>query len=195
MFHGNGNGYGSGGGQAPWPPPPGSQASIDPPSTFKRSKQGLEWYQTQVYWPTPWIPLSENIGIQPRRRPIQDVLNGAANAVVNRTIQIDIPSAVYALTGSATPSDGSALPNNLHPLDTFLIQFTHNTGDRLDTQAALARSLIGTAERPAMIGGVGWNFDRGGTIQVDVTPLRANMRISVTCWVIEIRGPVNYTPG
>ncbi len=89
-------------------------------------------------------------------------------------------------------SDGSALPNGMDPLDTFTVQWVHNTGDRLDTQPALASALIGTAKEPAIIGGNGWNFDRGGTIQALITPLRPNLRIDVCTWGIEVMGPVNY---
>jgi hypothetical protein len=110
---------------------------------------------------------------------------------VQRVIRVDIPFSCYAFTGDATPSDGTALPNNLNPLSTFTILLTHNTGDRLVTEPVLARTILGTAERPMHIGGTGWAFDNGGTIQVQITPLRANLRISVVAWGIEIRGPTN----
>ena len=177
---------------AQWPPGPDMTAKLDPPTTYQRSQERLAWYQTQVFYPTPWFPASDTIGLQPRRRPMQPLLNAAVGTTVIRTIQIDIPYVVYAFTGGAVNSDGSALPNGMNPLDTFTVQFVHNTGDRLDTLPALASCLIGTAAQPCVLGGNGWNFDRGGTIQILVTPLRQNLRIDVCTWGIEVRGPVNY---
>ena len=184
---------------ARWPPqsewaPPGMEAELSPPSTWQRAQQNdLVWFQRQVYQATPWLPASpqNNIGYQPRWRPIQDVVGGAVGVAVQRVIRVDIPYTVYGFSGTATPSDGTALPNNLHPLDTFTILLTHNTSDRLVTEPVIARTVLGTAERPSHVGGTGWAFDRGGTIQVQITPLRAGLTISVVAWGIEVVGPTN----
>jgi len=173
---------------------PGMQAELSPPSTWQRAQQGgLLWSQRQTYYATPWIPQSpeNNIGYQPRWRPITNVVDGAVNANVVRNIRIDIPYTIYAFSATSTPTDGTALPNNLHPLDTFTVLLVSNTNDRLVTDPVLARTIMGTAERPAHVGGTGWAFDRGGTVQVTIAPLRAGLTISVVAWGIEVRGPTN----
>jgi hypothetical protein len=169
-------------------------AELKPPSTWQRAQQsGLTWYQRQVYYSTPWLPASpdNNIGFQPRWRAMQEVIDGAVGVEARRNIRVDIPFEVYGFTATATPSDGSALPNNLHPLDTFRVLLTSNTNDRLVTEAVIARTIMGTAERPSHVGGTGWSFDRGGTIQIGITPIRANLIISLVAWGVEVRGPTN----
>lgn len=185
----NWNGNGSGG----WPPVDPT-AAINPPTDWQRAQDpGIRWIKEQVYYPTPWMPVGKdnNIGQQFRWYAFTSVINAAANSTNLVSVQVDIPLSVYAITASATPSDGSALPNNLDPLDTFTIQFTHNTGDQLNTNPVLGSAICGTAKKPSLIGGIGWPFDRGGTPQASIVPLRAGLRIDVALWCIELRGPTN----
>lgn len=180
------------------PYPPGYQnmrASLDPPTTQQRADNpDVQWVREQVYEPTPWRPLNPFIGEQFRRYTADVVLNETANTEVPRIIQIDIPATLYGLTGAAVDSTGAALPVGLDPLDTFLVRFEHNNGDRIDTQAALGSAMLGTAKFPALLGGPAWHFDRGSSINIGITPLRSNLRIYVVAWMMEYRGPANYNP-
>lgn len=174
-----------------WPPAPPTaqtaQAALQPPSTMERARQGLRWYRMPVYEPRPFFPEDPMVGIQPRRYTA-NITNSTINQEIVKLVQIDIPGTVYALTGAAFDTNALvSLDNN-----TWLVRFEHSSGDRLDTNSALASCLVGSAQFPALIGGVGWNFDRGSTVRVGVTPLKSNMRIDVALWVIETRGPVNY---
>ena len=185
-----GQGSGQGGGQAPpgWPPTlETGRALLDPPSMMQRAKNGVYYARQPVFEPRPWLAVDPGVGSQPRRY-VTGITGEPANTEVISTIQIDIPGCIYALTGAAYDTVG----NTSAGLDQFLVRFEHSTGDRLDTIEALGSALLGTAQFPALIGGVGWNFDRGSTIRVGITPLVANLRIDVVCWMIEQRGPMNW---
>lgn len=183
-----------GGSVPPWPPThENAQAALNPPSYQAYAEQIPAWYREPVYEPRPFFPNQDNIAKQPRMRTVES-LNEAANVEVLRFIQVDVPSIVYAWTGAAVDTTPAALPVGLASLDTFTVRFEHNAGDRLTPVAQLGSCVLGTAAFPALIGGAGWVFDRGGTITVAIVPLRASLRIDVTAWIIEVRGPVNYNP-
>lgn len=175
----------------PWFPPPGSTASLNPPSNAQRAQQGTRFYREQVYYPTPWFPAGQNIGLQLRIRPLS-VVNQPANVDVLQTVQFDIPSTCYALSASAIDTTGAALPAGLDPLDTFTIQFQHTNGDLYMTLPALGGTVLGAGSEPVLLGGPSWAQDRGTSILVTIQPLRANLRIDVCLWAIEARGPANY---
>jgi len=181
--------------QPPWPPPQGAHASLNPPSNAQRAQQGTPWYRDQVYYPTPWFPKGENIGLQLRRRPLT-VLNGAINTASINVLQFDIPTTIYGLSAAAVDTGGAALPVGLDSLDSFTVQFRHTNGDNYDTAAMLGSASLGPAENLTLLGGTGWMQDRGSSVEITITPLRATMRIDVCLWGIEVRGPANYTwPG
>jgi hypothetical protein len=178
----------------PWPPPPGARPSIQPP-TF--GSQGADangqWYRRQVFFPEPPFPMSDTTAVQPRDRPVESVINLAANNTQPRVIQFDIPTCVYALAASAIDTTDPTTYTGVDPRDLFVLGFENTNGDRFTTAPALASTIVGTAERPRLIGGVGWLFDRGGSLLVNITPLVDNLRIDVNLISIEIRGPANYT--
>ena len=176
----------------PWFPPPGSTASLNPPSNAQRAQQGTPWYREQVFYPTPWFPAGQNIGLQLRIRPLT-ILNQAAGANVLQTIQFDIPTSVYAITAAAVDTTGAALPVGLSSLDTFTVQFQHTNGDLYSTLPALGSPVCGDGGNFALLGGPGWSQDRGTSILVTAQPLRANLRIDIVLWGIEARGPANYS--
>lgn len=168
-------------------PAPGQPvAALSPPSlgTFPGFTTG------QVYYPELFIP--ENAGVQPRDY-VQELLNGVAAVEIVRPIQVDIPGTVYAMCGSAVDSTGAALPVGLDPLDTFLFRLEHNSGDRFTTAPTLGSTVLGRNGLPRLVGARGWMWDRGGTIRIGLTPLRANLRINIALWIIEFRGPQNFT--
>jgi hypothetical protein len=176
----------------PWPPPDGSHASLNPPSNARRAAEGVPFQREQVYFPSLWIPQGANIGTQLRRRPIT-IINQAAAVDVIQAIQFDIPTTVFCLTAGVIDTTGANLPVGLNPLDSFTCQFQHTNGDLYDTQPMLGGASLGTAERPALLGGPGWMQDRGTSVLLTVQPLRANLRIDICLWSIEMRGPANYS--
>ena len=178
-----------------WPPTDYSAvgAELNPPSNAQRARDPqVQWTREYVAEPYPWIPKAPNIGTQTRRFVVE-VQNQPVGGEIIASIQIDIPGTAYALSGAAvdTAAPPVALPVGYDPLDMFLVRFEHSSGDRLDTQAGIASSLIGKGDKPALIGGPGWTFDRGSTLRVGITPLRLTMRITVVAWMIETRGPTN----
>lgn len=169
---------------------------MSPPSTAQRAADpGIQWAWMQVYNPVVPLPMHPYISLFPRWRAIDNIVNAAVGTEVVANINIDIPFMVYGLVGSAALTDGAALPGNLHPLDTFRVGVRHTQGDLLVTGTPIARCVLGTAERPMLVGGSGWNFDQGSVLQFLVTPLVANLTISIVAMGIEKRGPQNYTPG
>ena len=179
-----------------WPPTDYTNqgASLNPPSNQQRAQNPqVQWKRQYVAEPNPWIPVAPNIGTQ-MRRFVVNIVNAAVGVETFATIQIDIPGTVYGLTGAAVDTGGpppAALPVGYDPLDLFMIRFEHSSGDRLDTAATMASALLGKGDKPAYIGGPGWTFDRGSTMRIGVTPLRATLRIGIVAWMIETRGPTN----
>jgi len=188
MSFGN-NPYQNGG--APWPPPAGAQATLNPPNLASHARNAPSWYQKQVYWPELWFPAGNSIGLQLRRRPISVTV--AANTATPTLVQFDTPTTIYALTAGVQETTGGAFPVGQDPLNLFTIEFIRTQGDRLDTAPALGGALLGTAARPALLGGPGWMFDRGGALQATITPLVNNLRIDVVLMGIEVRGPANFS--
>lgn len=188
--------------RTPWPPPPNAHAALAPPTQANRAREsmmpgggphGIHWARQQVLYPEPWIPFAEDntIGTFPRFRPIS-VTGLAANASSVQTLNFDIPTTLYARVGGILDTSGAGLPANHNPLDFFTVQMVHTNGNQFDTAAALGGTLLGTAERPMLIGGPGWMMDRGSGLQITVVPLRNNLRIDIVLWGIEINGPANY---
>jgi hypothetical protein len=178
---------------APWPPNyENAQASLNPPTYEGFARDVPQWYREPVYEPRIFFPNSEHIAKQARIRSVS-ISNQPANTEVSQFINIDVPAVNYAISAAAIDTAGAALPAGLDPLDTFLVRFAHNSGDRLTPISQLGSCVCGSGAFPFLIGGAGWIFDRGGSLEVGITPLRANLRIDVTCWFIEILGPLNYS--
>lgn len=177
--------------------PPGynnAQADLDPPSAYGNlGGQKVDWYREPVMEPRVFFPNDRYTAKQIRWRGVT-VLNQAANTEVISLVNIDIPSTVYAFTGAAVDTAAAALPVGLDSLDTFLVRFAHNSGDRLTPTPVLGSCVLGTGSFPALVGAAGWVFNRGGSVEIGITPLRTNMRITVTVWCVEIRSHQNYNP-
>jgi len=177
------------------PAPQGIEASLDPPSMRQWANEGVQFRAMPVNIARVLLPQDERIAVVPRVRSVVDVVNQAANSPIIRPVRIDIPFTAYALVGWATPSDGTALADNLHPLATFLIEVRDSGSNLFTTEPTLARNVLGTAERPGQIGGYGYTFDRGTNLEFTITPLLANLRISVAAWGIDFMGPANFAAG
>ncbi len=165
---------------------------ISPATTSQWASEGVQFKATPIKDARVLIPQDERIAVVPRVRSVQDIVDQGVNMPINRPVRIDIPFTAYALVGWATPSDGTALPDNLHPLATFLIEVQDSGSNLFTTEPTMARNVLGTAERPGQIGGYGYVFNRGTNLNFIITPLRPNLRISVAAWGVDFMGPANF---
>lgn len=112
-----------------------------------------------------------------------------------RRVQFDIPCRLIAINAGTRLTNGAAFPVGWHRLDTFLFRLEHTQGDRLHINAVLGSAVCGSAERPGEVGGVGWTVNTGATLIVGITPLLANLQVTVALQCLEMRGPSNYVRG
>lgn len=173
------------------------QANLSPPGRAELGgPQGaaLPPFMRTPIWP-PQVLLSTNRQVAHSHRDYcTEVLNAAINVETVTTIKFDIPVLAYALQASVqeTANINTQLGAN-GPLNSFLCSIEHANGDRLTTQPVLGGNIFGTGSEPRLIGGNGYVFDRGSSMIFNITPLAANMRISIAVWCIEERGPRNLT--
>jgi len=185
-------------GDVPNPAAPNVMASLSPPDLTQYAQQN-QWARHQVFYPELILPQGANIGIQMRRRTLT-LANWVAGAPSIQQLQFDKPATVYALSAAAvsvSPLGSSNAFAGLDARDFFTVQMERANGDRLDTGAIIASASFGDARFPALVGGPGWMFDRGGSMQVTITPLvtLATARLDVVFWTMEISGPANFTVG
>lgn len=165
-------------------------ATLNPPDNGTRYFGGVPFRETPIKDPKPWLAVDQNIGYMLNDR-ISTISGVAANTQTIVRQGFDVPSAVFALTGTAIDTTGAALPVGLDPLDTFTVQFVLTNGQRWQTVAGLGSTILGTAQRPRYLGGPCWILNNGAVMQVIITPLRANLRIDVNMMVVEQPGPTN----
>jgi hypothetical protein len=133
------------------------------------------------------------------------------NSEAIRTVQFDLPCRLIAINGAMTafnaaggyPLQGALLsPFTEQTMNlTYLFRAEYTTGDRLQTNARLASTVVGTAQNPGEIGGHGYNIDQGATLTIGLTPLTSplgfvaglTMRWDVTLVCLEMRGPRNFS--
>mgnify|MGYP006919665854 CR=1 FL=1 len=181
------------------PPPPGPSASavIHQPNIHElggKNPDKPRWFR-MAYFPTsPLYSTDPEVGYMPRFYS-GGLLNSAAGTEQPVQVQIDQPVRVIAINASAVDSQGGALPVGLDPLDSFLFRLENGTGDKLHTAARLASTVCGRGWMPGEIGGTGYTIDGGASVFLNITPLRANLRIDVTLVCMEIRGPRNFVGG
>lgn len=145
-----------------------------------------QWQTAQVYYPEPYLP--NHAGVRSRDIAVSLVNGIAGTESLVPKVSFTIPGSVYALTGSAMDTTGADWPTGMNPLDTFLVRFAYAFGDRFTSEPTLASNVLGRAGLPRLVGGHGWEMNQNGQILVAITPLRANLRISVCLWFIEFRG-------
>jgi len=167
------------------------------------------WFRFPFFPTAPFYSTNPNVATQVRYYSTgitstdTDVTLGQETI---RTVTFDIPARVIAIEGSfaytANPNANNFLANGGHKLDTFLYRNEYTTGDRLHINARLASTVIGTAENPAEIGGVGYTIDQGASLITGITPLNniteagnAAWRIDITFHCLEMRGSANFVGG
>ena len=168
-----------------------------------------KWFRFPFFPTAPFYSTNPNVATQVRYYSAgitstdTDVTLGQETI---RTVTFDIPARVIAVEGSfaytANPNTDNFLANGGRPLDTFLFRIEYTTGDRLHINPRLATTVLGTAENPGEIGGVGYTVDQGASLICGFTPLNnitdANgtaWRIDVTFHCLEMRGSANFVGG
>ena len=131
------------------------------------------WIRFPFFPTAPFYSTNPNVGYQVRYYSAgvlstdADVPAVPAGAEVIRTIAFDIPCRIIAVNGSFSYTAQFVANNSFargltNPLDTFLFRMEYTTGDRLQTTARLASTVIGSGENPAEIGGTGYTVDQAG---------------------------------
>ncbi len=177
-------------------------------------KAPAPWIRFPFFPTAPFYSTNPNVGYQVRyysagvlsTDPDIPATGIPANAEVIRTVNFDIPCRIIAVNGSfaytGTVVGGNPLNNVVNPLDLFLFRMEYTTGDRLQTNARLASTVIGSGENPAEIGGTGYTVDQGGTMVLGISPLNSiadgvqtAWRIDITLHCLEMRGSSNFVGG
>ena len=171
-------------------------ATLNPPGRAQMGGRGpqLPPFMRTNIWP-PQLLLSTNSQVAHQTRVYTTgILNQPLNAQAQVVLQFDIPCIVFAMTAACVNTGAPAFGVPGSGLDTFTINLEHTNGDRLTTQPAIASTVMGSAQLPALVGGNGWVFDRGSGLVVQLVPLvNATQRIDVAFYAIEERGPRNLT--
>jgi hypothetical protein len=182
--------------QQPWPPSDNAQPLMNNPGYQALAAQPyVSWSIESVADPRPLIPVSANGDIAmmffTRTARFANIGAGIPTPV---QLGFDTPAAVYARTAGLRTANGTALTvSYANPLDLFDVIFTRQaSGNLLDVTSGMGSTLLGTAERPAYIGGRGWQFDNGNSLTITVTPSIAGLIIDITVWYITFVGPQNF---
>tara|TARA_Y100000310_G_scaffold237647_1_gene240940 strand:+ start:95 stop:661 length:567 start_codon:yes stop_codon:yes gene_type:complete len=180
------------------------QALVSMPTSAQLGGPGVQPFVRFPFYPTaPWYSTDVNVGYQVRMYStgiVSTDADFAVNTEAIRTVQFDLPCRLIAINGAMTnPTAAGAIGTlteqtmGLH----YLFRSEYTTGDRLQTAARLATTVVGTAENPGEIGGHGYNIDQGATLTVGLTPLlaagQAVVRIDITLVCLEMRGPRNFS--
>jgi len=194
---GHGGGYGAPPNMPPQPWPPGPDARPDLNNQTYQSlaaRPGMMWSIESVADPRPLIPVSKDgtVAMVYRTRTIR-FTGIAAGQVGVSTLQFDEPTALYARFGSVFTDAQLTDFQAANPLALFDVQFTRGaTGDLLDVDFAAATNVLGTAQRPAYIGGRAWQFDNGNSVTIAIRPRLIDLDIDITVWYVSFPGPDNY---
>ena len=184
---------------------PNRSALVSMPTSAQLGGGGVQPFIRYPFYPTaPWYSTDVNVGYQVRMYSAgctsgdADYLSGSE---LIRTVQFDLPCRLIAINGAlSNPTAGGAIPTvteqNMNLCYLFRSEYT--TGDRLQTAARLASTVVGTAQNPGEIGGHGYNIDQGATLTLGITPLIVSaggtvVRIDITLICLEMRGPRNFS--
>jgi len=159
----------------------------------------VPWVRFPFFPTAPWYSTNPEVGYQVRYYSTGLVSTDSdyvVNSESSRFVQFDIPCRLVAINGAAiVTNDLTALTNQNMNLQ-YLFRVEYTTGDKLHVSPRLASTVVGTMENPGEIGGHGYNIDQGASLQIGITPLRANLRIDITLVCLEMRGPRNFSsPG
>jgi hypothetical protein len=168
------------------------------------------WVRIPFFPTSPFYSTNPNVGHQIRYYSAgllgtdADVTPGSETI---RTIAFDIPCRVVAINGSCTPTtpaSAASVPfagTSVDPRDLFLFRVEYTTGDRLHVASRLGSTVVGTAQRPGELGGVGYTIDQGGALILGITPMASlsalggAYRIDITLHTFEVRGSANFVGG
>lgn len=191
------------------------QALVSMPTSAQLGGKGVKPFVRFPFYPTaPWYSTDVNVGYQVRMYST-GLTSADADFLINaesiRNVQFDLPCRLIAINGAMTgwtaagayPLQGALLA----PFDEgnmnlgYLFRCEYTTGDRLQTAARLASTVVGTMGNPGEVGGHGYNIDQGATLQVGITPLTAPaafanapvLRVDITLVCLEMRGPRNFS--
>jgi hypothetical protein len=175
-------------------------AVISMPTTADLGGPGPQRFIRAPFYPTaPFYSTNPNVGYQTRFYSaglLSTDTDYAVNSESIRRVQFDIPCRLIAINGSSfSVGQGNALPVGVSSQDTFLFRLEYTQGDKLHISQRLGSTVVGTAQRPGELGGVGYTINPGATVILGITPLLANLRIDITLVCLEMRGPSNYTGG
>lgn len=155
------------------------------------------------YWPT--VPLQYGskdvltlIRFYSCGLSITDARN-VFNADVTLPVKFSLPCIVAAVTGTCVTSDGSGIPQGWKPNDCYKIMLEAGSGaERITVTKRRASLVVGTAERPGFLGGGGWIFPAGSSLEVTLTPslpglaAGVNTEIELAFHCLEFRSGQSY---
>ncbi len=191
------------------------QALVSMPTSAQLGGGGVQPFVRFPFYPTaPWYSTDVHVGYQVRMYST-GLTSGDGDFLINteaiRNVQFDLPCRLIAINGAmsawtaagAHPLQGLLLaPVTENTMNlSYLFRAEYTTGDRLQTAARLAATVVGTASNPGEIGGHGYNIDQGATLSIGLTPLTtpgayANapvLRWDITLVCLEMRGPRNFS--
>lgn len=177
---------------------PQRSAVIQMPTTGQMGGQvpGRPAFIRAPFFPTaPFLSTDPNVGYQTRWYTQNFSSTDPAYNINSEKIlrfQFDIPVRLCAMNGASVDNTG-VLDYAGYGLNNFLFRAEYTNGDKLVTEAVLASTILGTAQRPGELGGVGWTMQPGSTLIVGITPLRDDLFISVALQCLEMRAATNYT--
>lgn len=141
----------------------------------------------------PFLSTDPNVSQMPRYYVQTIGPTYTLGQTVNVSQKFDIPGTVVAWNGACfNTGAGNAFPIGVRPLDTFLINLTTSTRENITTGPVLGSALLGTGENPGQVGAYGYMISAGGTINMEITPLLADLRITIMLTILELRAGSNY---
>ena len=158
------------------------QALVSMPTAAQLGGGGVQPFVRFPFYPTaPWYSTDVNVGYQVRMYSAGLVSTDAdfqINTEAIRTVQFDLPCRLIAFNGALSHfqnvGDMQPVPKTITEQNMnlcYLFRSEYTTGDRLQTAARLASTVVGNAKNPGEIGGHGYNIDQGATLILGITPL------------------------
>ena len=185
------------------------QALVSMPTSAQLGGGGVQPFVRFPFYPTaPWYSTNVNVGYQVRMYSagLQSTqADFAINTEAIRSVQFDLPCRLIAINGALSHFTNAgvmqAAPSTVNEINMnlcYLFRAEYTTGDRLQTAARLASTVVGIAKQPGEIGGHGYNIDQGATLTLGITPLivaaaLSTVRIDITLVCLEMRGPRNFS--
>lgn len=150
-----------------------------------------------VYPTAPFFSTDPNVSFQPRIYALNVLPSEyTLGQTLTRSLRFDTPGTIVEINGAAfNTAAGNAFPLGVFGNDTYTVMFEGVTGDKYTTQPVIASSMLGNGQNPGEIGCFGYVVNAGGNFNVTITPLLADLRISISFKVIETRAGTNYTMG